>query len=1109
MKRVPTALFLEDVLGTPSGATQKLAGAKVYASRDSDDGSDEEVVELLAGASARRRSRVGDGARRRSHAGSTSGRQELVAGRQEGDETADDQDAKATGRREARFEGGPDRGYSDNESDHGANVSELDGGDFEGAVVDEVEQDQDDVDTRKIFEPTGLEEFADVVSMARQLDATRPTLAAIACPCYMCIGRQQKKSIERVLSAWWYVALTVLATSMSLIVGDLVRGLTDAPADVWVEVASVLALLVLLVDVLLSSFVNRRYIYSPDWWLDVLAALSIAADLPIVLRSIGLTDMAQLAAGETGGVVTALFRDARRVFRMLKLFRLIPIDSFHFRLPLGLDIVWARLTGATRKHIRFLNRLYTAKLALQQQLRFKSQEVQSHLGMTEVSAKLASRIQLKVSIAALLLIVAVPALSRNTSSVLSAASPYATTLTGPTAPALSTALEATTRGLAVAAVLSSNASAFSAALAAGARAAASASHLCVSPSLSCLTPALATAGGGRILSLTVGSYPVVSIAPAEYDTRLRGSEIGQVAVDLCRQVSGEEAEAGAVASGPGDEDAAGAAVSPALGPGSAVCSAGSTVPTSASVVVDVSATVRAASLWDLLTTNVLMLVLCLQAALVQNDVEKLLLRPLQRLASVLRPFYDDGIRLLQRRRWGTVGDVSVDDGEALSTRLLLASTLALRARLDQAASAQYTSKKIRGMLQAKARVHGGVEAAVAAYRPLMSAMGDYRRAAAAAQTRHKHKYGGGGEAGEAPNDSSPSGAGMGAGAGGGGGGGVIGRRVSNAAGGDTLTSMLHDGLAGSSGQLFIPGITVPMPSTPDSGLDPSTARALSSHEYHRYPGTQNPGHQRLARGSRVVSHFRPDDAMPADASWTALTAPNSHRAGGGEGGVAAVRSGGADGALPGSARSIASRNSQYSSHSSEHGSRGVSSQPHRFFPEDARLGSAAGHTTPLRHQALGRVTGADLGLVFTPGSVGLEQASVQSLASSGQRTPSTADTQSARAPTASDRRVDKETRGGGRVGRAALPHGGEAVAARSPAFRLDLGSASDVTDGNARSPVPGVDVTEASSHVASRRPAGSVGLGGAMMSHSEEEAADAAQAPSPASDDTTALKTSS
>jgi len=592
----------------------------------------------------------------------------------------------------------------------GGEAIATDDGDHDDGATAAAERDHDrhaDVDDdaargRALFAPTGLEQFVGVVEAAAEAERTRCGPGALVCPCYLCIGRRNRAAVQRCRAAGLYLAVTVIATSLSLVVGDLVRGLTDRSADVSVEVVSALALVVLVVDVCLASFVDRKFVLSPDWWVDVLASVSIVTDMPVTAAALGLGTLSDISGdGGAGSAVAALFGDARRVFRMLKLFRLIPVDRFAVEPPAGLSICAARLCRQSPRRIRFLRRLHAARRALRTQQRFKVEESRTLVGMTQVSAQLAGRIQFKVALAALLLIVVLPLLSRQRSARNSSPSPYATHAVGPTAPRVSTALETALRALGPGGAPSN-------------------------ASLLGVATALQSGDSAPLLYLEFAGVVVVEVPPGEYEKLLRSTEIGRVDVVLCPGGGGGGGGGGPAGGGAGRSLGLPASLGsdPCAGPGGGAA-------LTARALLDVRSVVRDASLWDLLTTNVLMLVLCLQAALVTHDVDALLLRPMQRLASFLRPFYGDGIRLLQSRGWGVRDDTSPDDGEALSTRLLLAAAVALRSRLDQQASAQYTSKKVRGMLLAKARVHGSVGAAMSAYRPTLQAVGTFQQAALA------------------------------------------------------------------------------------------------------------------------------------------------------------------------------------------------------------------------------------------------------------------------------------------------------------------------------------------------------------------------------------------
>lgn len=122
---------------------------------------------------------------------------------------------------------------------------------------------------------------------------------------------------------------------------------------------------------------------------------------------------------------------------------------------------------------------------------------------------------------------------------------------------------------------------------------------------------------------------------------------------------------------------------------------------------DDSRRVRTASIWQFVQTNAIILLLAVQAALLTRDVHRLLVRPIERLAEHLRPVLSDAIRFLSEdgNRWNV--EIGKQDGEELSTKLMLAAIESLRSQMKDDAKKRFDRKSLfHGLRRQSAKVGG-------------------------------------------------------------------------------------------------------------------------------------------------------------------------------------------------------------------------------------------------------------------------------------------------------------------------------------------------------------------------------------------------------------------
>jgi hypothetical protein len=133
---------------------------------------------------------------------------------------------------------------------------------------------------------------------------------------------------------------------------DIVVFLTAPSADAWLHLGFLICFFFFLVDLVFRSSLNRKYIYSFMWWLDVMAAASIIPDVPLL--SGWIVDLFQLDASVTaseeemslarvGRAARAGTRVGRimklmkvfRLVRMMKLFQQVKGNSIVYTVPVG------------------------------------------------------------------------------------------------------------------------------------------------------------------------------------------------------------------------------------------------------------------------------------------------------------------------------------------------------------------------------------------------------------------------------------------------------------------------------------------------------------------------------------------------------------------------------------------------------------------------------------------------------------------------------------------------------------------------------------------------------------------------------------------------------
>lgn len=127
------------------------------------------------------------------------------------------------------------------------------------------------------------------------------------------------------------------------------------------------------------------------------------------------------------------------------------------------------------------------------------------------------------------------------------------------------------------------------------------------------------------------------------------------------------------------------------------------------------------SIWAFIRTNVIIILLGIQAALLNRDVNQLLVRPIERLGEHLKPLLGDAIRFLSSagNQWNI--NIGKKDGEELSTKLMVAAIEALRSKMDKSEKKKFGRKAILNGLRRRSIKAGG---------DMKSAMENLRRSSA-------------------------------------------------------------------------------------------------------------------------------------------------------------------------------------------------------------------------------------------------------------------------------------------------------------------------------------------------------------------------------------------
>lgn len=134
--------------------------------------------------------------------------------------------------------------------------------------------------------------------------------------------------------------------------------------------------------------------------------------------------------------------------------------------------------------------------------------------------------------------------------------------------------------------------------------------------------------------------------------------------------------------------------------------------------IDVSSQIKSEALSHFLMTHLIILFLTIQALFIQRDVDRLLVWPIERISAYLRPVMDDAIASMAttaqssanvpgtnqpKKATGWRRILGQDDGEEMSTKLMLAAIECLRRDLSKAARKRFARKAVLSALKNKDR----------------------------------------------------------------------------------------------------------------------------------------------------------------------------------------------------------------------------------------------------------------------------------------------------------------------------------------------------------------------------------------------------------------------
>ena len=95
------------------------------------------------------------------------------------------------------------------------------------------------------------------------------TPQAVCCPGYLCLRERGRARVNALLGSVWYSSIHIVLSLYTIFYDDVLRAFLSKDMDIYFTVVSCFAFLVFTFDLMLQSAVNRKFVYSFFWWLDM------------------------------------------------------------------------------------------------------------------------------------------------------------------------------------------------------------------------------------------------------------------------------------------------------------------------------------------------------------------------------------------------------------------------------------------------------------------------------------------------------------------------------------------------------------------------------------------------------------------------------------------------------------------------------------------------------------------------------------------------------------------------------------------------------------------------------------------------------------------------
>ena len=110
------------------------------------------------------------------------------------------------------------------------------------------------------------------------------TSAAVCCPWYMCLREKGRATVRGITTNVYYSAAHIVLSLYIIFYDDVLRAFLPKEADPAFSVVSLFAMAAFLFDLQLQSAVDRKFVYSFFWWLDIVRIVPCSWLSPRVTR---------------------------------------------------------------------------------------------------------------------------------------------------------------------------------------------------------------------------------------------------------------------------------------------------------------------------------------------------------------------------------------------------------------------------------------------------------------------------------------------------------------------------------------------------------------------------------------------------------------------------------------------------------------------------------------------------------------------------------------------------------------------------------------------------------------------------------------------------------